>query len=441
MRIHVVTSREILDSRGNPTICASCELEDGVIAEASVPSGSSTGEKEAKELRDKNPKRFEGMGELLAVSNVNNIIGPALIHFEGSNQKELDAKLCELDGSPDKSNLGANAILAVSLANARAQAVSAGLELFQYINTLFLGALKRKYTIPTPMFNVLNGGKHAENNVDVQEAMIVPAGLKTFEEKLRAGAEIYHTLKNILINKGYDVGLGDEGGFAPNLGANEEIFSLLESAIKESGYPNAQVKISIDVAASELFMTGGRSDLKPACRQSRDAPRSDLPGSGGQYYLHDVQSGLSSDAMIKKISDWVEKYHLFSVEDGLSENDSSWGFLTKAITPAISIGDDLFATDPRRIELGAKEKTANGVIIKPNQIGTLTETLEAVKKAKEGKFTVVVAHRSGETEDSFIADLAVAIGADFIKSGAPARSERLAKYNRLSKIEDVLNYQ
>lgn len=413
MRIHVVSAREILDSRGNPTVCASAELEDGVIAEASVPSGASTGEREAKELRDRDSKRFEGMGELQAVSNVNNIIGPALVHFDGANQRGLDAKLCELDGSKDKSNLGANAILAVSLANARAQAISADLELFQYLNVMFLGALKKKYTIPTPMFNVLNGGKHAENNVDVQEAMIVPAGLKTFEEKLRAGAEIYHVLRNNLINKGYEVGLGDEGGFAPNLRVNEEIFDLLESAIKESGYPGNKISISIDMAASELF-------------------------SGGKYHMHDAQTNLSSDEMIEKISGWAGKYNLLSVEDGLDQDDGSWEKLTGGIAPVISIGDDLFATNPAKIEQGAKEKIATGVIIKPNQIGTLSETLEAVRKAKEGGLTVVVSHRSGETEDSFIADLAVAVGADFIKAGAPARSERLAKYNRLSKIEDVI---
>lgn len=435
MKIHAVTSREVLDSRGNPTISASCELEDGVIAEASVPSGASTGTYEAKELRDKNPKRFLGKGELLAVSNVNSVIGPALIHFDGGNQKELDKKLCELDGSHDKSNLGANAILAVSLANARAQAISTGLELFQYLGLLYTGALRRKYTIPTPMFNVLNGGAHAKNNVDMQETMIVPVGLATFEEKLRAGAEIYYALKNILINKGYDVGLGDEGGFAPNLDSNEEVFELLAVAISEAGYLKNQVRISVDVAASEL-LKGALKGFNP--RESKALKGLNPFKEGGQYHLHDVPSDLSSDDMVKKISGWAKKYNLLSVEDGLDQDDPLWGNLTKEISPTISIGDDLFTTNPARIEQGVKAKIANGVIIKPNQIGTLTETFEAIKKAKEGKFSIVVSHRSGETEDPFIADLAVAVSADFIKAGAPARSERLAKYNRLSKIEDVL---
>lgn len=445
MKIHSVTSREILDSRGNPTVCAAVELTDGVIAEASVPSGASTGKDEAHELRDGTKGRFMGMGVLAAVKNIDEVIGPALVQFEGADQKSLDHKICELDGTKRKENLGANAILAVSLANARAQSISAGLELFQYLGLLYSGALRKNYTIPTPMFNVLNGGKHAENDVDVQEAMVVPLKLKSFEQKLRAGSEIYHILRNNLINKGYDVGLGDEGGFAPDIGANEETFGLLETAILDAGYSQDQVRMSIDVAASELLDTqlaqpphlGGEGSSH--LRGERSPRLSESPGNF--YHLHNIQKTLSSDDMIAMISAWVKKYNLFSVEDGLSESDAAWGKLTEGIAPALSIGDDLFVTDPAKIKQGVKAKIAGGVIIKPNQIGALTETLEAVKEANKGGFSVVVSHRSGETEDSFIADLAVAVEADFIKAGAPARSERLAKYNRLSKIEDVLNCQ
>lgn len=410
MKIHSISAREILDSRGNPTVSVSVELEDGVIAEASVPSGASTGSAEAVELRDNNQDRFFGLGVLSAVRNVNEIIGPNLRGMEAM-QAEIDTRLNELDGTKTKENLGANAILGVSLAVARAQAISEGKELFEYLNELYG---KQKLTIPTPMFNILNGGKHAQNNLDVQEAMVVPKGLKSFEKKLRAGSEIYHLLRNLLINEGFAVGLGDEGGFAPHLPKNEAIFDYLEKAIKESGYTRDQIGISIDFAASEL-------------KKEKQV-----------YYLKNEQKKYSTSEIIKKISGWQRKYNFLSVEDGLAEDDSHWKELTEKIQPSISIGDDLFTTDAEKIELGAKEKLAGGVIIKPNQIGTLTETLEAIRVAKVGGMTVVVSHRSGETEDSFIADLAVAVGADFIKSGAPARSERLAKYNRLCKIEDVI---
>lgn len=420
MKIHATYAREILDSRGNPTISTTVELDDGVIAEASVPSGASIGSGEDLEIRDNDSDRFGGLGVLSAISNVNNVIGPAILGFEGGNQKLLDEKINLLDDTEKKENLGANAILSVSLANARAQSISCKLELFEYLALLFWGQKKDHFSLPIPMFNVLNGGAHAENNIDIQETMAVPIGFKSFEEKLRSGAEIYHILRNNLINQGLETGLGDEGGFAPVLSSNELVFKLIDTAIAESSYNDSQIKKSIDLAANSVF------DIKKNVY---------LLKNGNQY--------LGSEELISIISNWVKKYNLLSVEDGLAEKDPNWKKLTAEITPAISIGDDLFVTNPEKIELGSKEMLAGGVIIKPNQIGTLSETFNAVKKAKEGKMKVIVSHRSGETEDSFISDLAVAVEADYIKSGAPARSERLAKYNRLCKIEDVIreNYE
>lgn len=404
-----MTAREILDSRGNPTVSAICELEDGVMAEASVPSGASTGANEAKEIRD-GGKRYMGLGVLSAVENINTGIAPCILGKEFSNQEKLDNFLCNLDGTPDKSRYGANAILAVSMSFARAAAIFEGKELFEY-----LAENTTKYDLPTPMFNVLNGGKHAGNDVDIQESMVVPIGIKDFNEKLRAGSEIYHTLKNIIINRGLDAGLGDEGGFAPNLSGNEDVLKLLQEGIKIAGYSTNKVKISLDVAANSFF-----------------EPDHNI------YFLLADEKHLESKDLISTLSRWVKKYDIYSIEDGLSEMDNNWPDLTQKISPAVSVGDDLFVTDPKRIEAGAKQKIANGVIIKLNQIGTVTEAMEAVKVAKKSKMKVIVSHRSGETEDSFIADFAVAVGADFIKSGAPARSERLAKYNRLSKIEEIL---
>jgi enolase len=413
MKIQNITAREILDSRGNPTLSTTALLSDGVIAEASVPSGASTGKGEAVELRDKNRGRFMGMGELSAMSNVNNVIGPALRGYESTNQEEIDNLMIELDGTKDKGNLGANAILSVSLAVARATAVSEGLELYEYLSLLYTGEKECKYQIPTPMFNVLNGGKHAENNVDIQETMIVPTEFKTFAEKLRAGSEIYHILKSTLASSGKKTGLGDEGGFAPDVAKNEEVFTCIKQAIKESGYTGKKVRLSIDLAATELY-------------------------ANNKYQFINSGKSLTSQELINTLIGWSKDHNLLSIEDGLAENDSYWKDLTKKISPTLTIGDDLFTTNPEKIELGAKEKIASGVIIKPNQIGTLTETFEAIRKAKEGKLKVIISHRSGETEDSFIADLSVGVGADYIKSGAPARSERLAKYNRLCRIEEEI---
>lgn len=415
MKIEKITAREILDSRGNPTVAATVYLVDGVMAEASVPSGASTGATEAVELRDTAAKRFSGQGVMGAVSNIEKIISPNLVGQDASFQQKIDKIICDLDGTPGKKNLGANATLAVSLAVARAQATSDDLELFEYLSVKYRGSFGKKFTLPTPMFNILNGGKHANNNIDIQETMIVPVGLKTFADKLRAGSEIYHALKGNLASAGYETGLGDEGGFAPNLKDNEAVFHYLQGAITEAGYSLNKIKISLDIASDSLYN-----------------PRSNT------YILENGKKDLDAQRFIKLITSWVKKYHLFSVEDGLAEGDKKWPELTKFIAPALSIGDDLFTTHSAKINEGAKNSLANGVIIKPNQVGTLTETFQAIKAAQKNKFKVIVSHRSGETEDSFIADLAVAVGADFIKSGAPARSERLAKYNRLLRIEEMV---
>lgn len=415
MKIHRIEAREILDSRGNPTVSAVCELENGVIAEASVPSGASTGEKEAKELRDNDSKRFGGQGVLTAVGIINNTISPELIGFSAFDQEGVDKKLIEIDGSDNFERIGANSSLAVSMAVARAAAVYEGVELFEYLRGIF-NKNNEEFSCPMPMFNILNGGKHAGNKLDIQETMIVPMGFKSFEEKLRAGSEIYQALKHSLLNEGLDIGLGDEGGFAPDFKSNQAPMVWAQKAIEVAGYDLEKVRISVDIAAGSFF---------------------DEKSEKYRFELEKTQ--LDSSEMIKKISSWVKKFNLFSVEDGLFEDDTSWKLLTAAIAPAVSIGDDLFVTHAEKIELGAKEKMANGVIIKPNQVGTISQTLEAVRVAQTNGLKVVVSHRSGETEDSFIADLAVAVGADFIKSGAPARSERLAKYNRLCQIEDIIN--
>lgn len=415
MKIHAITAREILDSRGNPTVICEVELADGTIAEASVPSGASKGSREAFELRDGIKSRFGGKGVLLAVSHVNEIIGPALIGALSDDQRAIDQKLLEIDGTTDKSLLGANAICAVSLAVAKAEAVSRGWELFEYLSFLFWGQKQQKYTLPTPMFNILNGGVHAQNNIDIQETLIVPVGFKRFEEKLRAGAEIYQVLKSALAARGFFTGLGDEGGFAPDFDKNESVLKWADESIAKANYSRKKVSLSLDVAASELF------DSKAQ-----------------KYLLKADKKRLDSEEMIKYLKSLAIKYQLLSVEDGLSENDGNWVMLTQDLLPTITIGDDLYTTNPAKIEEGIAGGLSGGVIIKPNQIGTLSETLEAIRVAQRGGLKIVISHRSGETEETFIADLAVAVRAEFIKSGAPARSERLAKYNRLTKIEDLI---
>jgi enolase len=415
MKIEKITAREILDSRGSPTVAATVYLTDGVMAEASVPSGASTGKSEAVELRDGDKERFSGQGVLRAVDNIVKKIAPALVGRDAKDQPLIDKIICGLDGTEDKRNLGANATLAVSLAVARAQAISDELELYQYLSVKYRGSFGQKYTLPTPMFNILNGGKHAANNLDIQEAMIVPVGFAKFSDKLEAGAEIYHTLKENLISDGFAVGLGDEGGFAPSLKNNESVIIYLEKAISEAGFSKRKIRISLDVAASSFFNQRTKTYI--------------LKGDG---------KDLDATRYLRLLIGWAKKHRLYSIEDGLEETDKHWPELTKALLPTLSIGDDLFTTHADKIKDGAKSKAANGVIIKPNQIGTLTETFKAIKTAQKNGFKVIISHRSGETEDSFIADLAVAVGADFIKSGAPARSERLAKYNRLLKIEELV---
>lgn len=415
MKILEISAREILDSRGIPTVAATCILKDGSTAESSVPSGASTGYDEAFELRDNDKSRYGGKGVLRAIENINQLIAPEINGLDAKDQQKIDRRMIRIDGTPNKSFLGANSILAVSLAVAKAQSLSDDLEFFEYLATKFRGAYSKKYTIPTPMFNIINGGKHADNNIDIQETMIVPTGLMGFEPKLRAGAEIYQALRSELILRGHSVGLGDEGGFAPNLDSNDEVFVYVNKAINGAGYSNEDVRVSLDVAASSFYDQKSKT-----------------------YQLSGKVRGLDTRRMILLLEAWAKRFDLLSIEDGLFEDDPAWKELTLSIAPSYSIGDDLLVTNPKKIELAAKEKSANGVIIKPNQIGTLTETFEAIKIAQKNNFKIIVSHRSGETTDSFIADLAVAVGADFIKSGAPARSERLAKYNRLLKIEKIL---
>ena len=416
MKIQKITAREIFDSRGNPTVAASCWLVDGTVAEAAVPSGASTGRDEAFELRDGDPKRFNGLGVLRAIANIEKIISPALIGQDAKDQSGIDKKMIQIDGSENKENLGANSILAVSLAVARAQAIADDIELYEYLGVKFNGAHRKRYYLPTPMFNVINGGKHAENNIDIQETMIVPIIFKSFKEKMRAGVEIYQALKKELFLEGLSVGLGDEGGFAPNLRSNKNVFVYIERAIEEAGYSKNSVRIAIDLAADSLYDSKKKT-----------------------YLLRAEKKDFDPNRLINILSLWARDYKIFSIEDGLFENDNKWSELTKKIKPTLSIGDDLLVTQKKKIEKAAKEKKANGVIIKLNQVGTLSEAVGAVKEAQKNKLKVIVSHRSGETSDPFIADFAVAAGADFIKSGAPARSERLAKYNRLLRIEEHIN--
>lgn len=403
-----VKARQILDSRGNPTLEVEVYLSDGSVGRSAVPSGASTGTHEALELRDKE-KEYRGMSVRKAVHNVEEIIAPALVGMDGENQAEVDKRLIELDGTRNKSRLGANAILGVSMGVARAEAQSHGLSLYRY-----LGGIARM--LPVPFMNVLNGGKHADNNLDIQEFMIVPAGAASFSEALRMGSEVYHSLKNVLKEKGYSTAVGDEGGFAPRLGSNEEALELLTKAIEEAGYrPGEHVYLAIDAAASE-FYKGGRYHLK---------------GEGWE--------GDAAD-LVRKYAGWVSKFPVVSIEDGLSEDDwEGWRHLNEEMGARIQIiGDDLFVTSKERILEGIARKAANSVLIKVNQVGTVTETLEAIEVARLHGMRWMISHRSGETEDTFIADLAVATGAGQIKSGAPARTERVAKYNQLLRIEEEL---
>ncbi len=416
MKIKKIFAWEILDSRGTPTIETTTILEDGSMGRASVPSGASTGKYEAVELRDSDKKRYFGKGVLKAIENVNQIIAKALVGYEASKQKEIDQKLIELDGTENKSHLGANAILSISLSVARAQAQSEKIPLYQYL-TRFNPDFNGVYLTPIPEMNVINGGQHANWSTDIQEFMLFPIGVDSISEAIRVNAEIYYQLKLILKSKKYSITVGDEGGFAPtNLTSNEEPFQLLIEACQKAGYqPGKDVFFGIDVAASEFY-------------------------ENGQYHLKKENKILTSDELLNFYQNLVKKYPIISIEDGFAEDD--WeGFkkLTQVLGDRIqTIGDDLYVTNPKRLKKGIKEKSTNAILIKLNQIGTLTETIETILLAKNNGFKTIISHRSGETEDTFIADLAVAMGAGQIKSGAPARSERTAKYNQLMRIEREL---
>ena len=405
-----VYAREIMDSRGNPTVEVEVYLEDGTIGRAAVPSGASTGQFEAVELRDSESSRYLGKGVLQAVANVNDIIGPAILGFDASEQVAIDGVMIELDGTPNKAKLGANAILGVSMAVARAAAESYDLPLFQY-----LGGTNAK-ELPVPMMNILNGGAHADNNVDIQEFMIMPIGASSFMEALRYCAEVYHTLKGVLKAKGLATGVGDEGGFAPNLGSNEEALQVITEAIEKAGLVVGEdIVFAIDAASSEFY-------------------------KDGKYHLAGEGKVKTAAEMVEYYAELCEKYPIYSIEDGLAEEDwEGWKLLTDRLGKTVQlVGDDLFVTNTERLSRGIKEDTANAILIKVNQIGTLTETFDAIEMAKRAGYTAVISHRSGETEDSTIADIAVAVNAGQIKTGAPARSERVAKYNQLLRIEDML---
>ncbi|MBU1099665.1 MAG: phosphopyruvate hydratase [Bacteroidetes bacterium] len=409
-----VLGREILDSRGNPTIEVEVLLESGIIGRAAVPSGASTGEHEAVELRDGDKTRYLGKGVLNAVENVNEKIADELVDFDASDQVAIDNFLCELDGTPNKSVLGANAILGVSLACARAAAEALGLPLYRYI-----GGVNAKI-LPVPMMNILNGGSHADNTVDFQEFMVMPVGAESFAEALRMGTETFHHLKAVLKAKGYSTSVGDEGGFAPNLKSNEETIDLILQAITNAGYkPGVDISLALDVASSEMF----------------DKEK------GKYIFFKSDKSEKTSDQMIEIYSKLVNQYPIISIEDGLDENDwEGWKNLTSALGSKIQIvGDDLFVTNTEKLARGIENDTANSILIKVNQIGTLTETLDAIEMAKKAGYTTVISHRSGETEDSTIADIAVATNAGQIKTGSACRSDRIAKYNQLLRIEEELD--
>ena len=404
-----VSAREILDSRGNPTIEAEVTLKNGIIGVSAVPSGVSTGEHEAVELRDGDERRYRGKGVLKAVENVEKIIGPAVKGLDPVDQVGLDRRLIELDGTPNKGRLGANAILSISLASARAAAQQLKLPLYRYLG----GPLSR--VLPVPMMNILNGGAHASNNVDVQEFMIMPVGASSFNTALRWGAEVFHALKDLLKEKGLSVAVGDEGGFAPDLESNEQALEYVMEAIERAGYkPGSQIVLALDIAASELGDAAG--------------------------YAIDGQKGLSAREMTQMYVDWCERYPIRSIEDGLDENDwDGWKELTRALRTQIQlVGDDIFVTNTDRLLRGIAADVANSILIKVNQIGTLTETLKAIELARTAGYTAVISHRSGETEDTFIADLAVATAVGQIKTGSLSRSDRTAKYNRLLRIEEEL---
>ncbi len=409
--IDEVVAREIMDSRGNPTVEVDVYLEDGTRGRAAVPSGASTGAHEAVELRDGDSTRYGGKGVLTAVDNINDKIGPEIVDMIATNQRGIDMRLLDLDGTDNKANLGANAILGVSLAVARAAAESLHLPLYQYIGGV------NAYTLPVPMMNILNGGAHADSNVDLQEFMVMPIGAESFSEALRMGSEVFHALRKVLKGRGLSTGYGDEGGFAPNLGSNEEAVQIIIEAIEQAGYkPGGDIALALDCAATELY-------------------------EDGKYNLKGEGRILTGAEMVDFYARWVDKYPIISIEDACSEDDwDTWKLLTDRIGGHVQlVGDDLFVTNTTRLAKGIASGTANSILIKVNQIGTLTETLDAIEMAKRAGYTAVVSHRSGETEDSTIADIVVATNAGQIKTGAPNRTDRVAKYNQLLRIEEELD--
>jgi enolase len=406
-----VHAREILDSRGNPTVEAEVALESSAMGRAAVPSGASTGENEAVELRDGDKFRYLGKGVRLAVENINKTIANAIVGKDAFDQAEIDQTMIDLDDTPNKSKLGANAILAVSLATARAAAAELEIPLYRHIG----GTIAR--TLPVPLMNIINGGAHADNNVDFQEFMIVPAGAPSFSEALRWGAEVFHTLKGVLKKRGYSTSVGDEGGFAPSLKSNDEAIEAILEAINTAGYtPGEQIAIALDPASSEFYEEG--------------------------QYVFKKSDGrrLDSEDMVQFWVTWARQYPIISIEDGLAENDwNGWATLTEELGDTVQlVGDDLFVTNTQYLERGIEEIVANSILIKVNQIGTLTETLDAIELAKTNNYTAVISHRSGETEDSFIADLAVATNAGQVKTGSASRTDRIVKYNQLLRIEEEL---
>ena len=408
-----IKAREILDSRGNPTVEADVFLSDGSFGRAAVPSGASTGENEAVELRDGDKSRYLGKGVLKAVANVENEIEPALLGYDATDQGSLDKRMIELDGTPTKARLGANAILAVSLASARAAADALYIPLYRYLGGVHANIL------PVPMMNIINGGAHADNSVDPQEFMIVPHGAPTFADAIRYGSEVFHNLKTVLKKRGYATSVGDEGGFAPNLKSNEEAVEVIVEAIQKAGYkPGQDVSIALDPAASEFYDTEKKKYV----------------------FKKSDKRELSSEEMVAFYDNWTRQYPIVSLEDGLAEDDwEGWRLLTEKLGSRIQlVGDDLFVTNVKRLQRGIDEGVANSILIKVNQIGTVTETLEAIELGRRYGYTSVISHRSGETEDTFIADLAVATGAGQIKTGSTSRTDRIAKYNQLLRIEEEL---
>jgi len=407
-----IRAREILDSRGNPTVEADVELENGIIGTACVPSGASTGSREALELRDKDPLRYNGKGVLTAVENVNTHIREPLLGHDVENQKDLDQRMIEIDGTDNKGSLGANAILSVSLAAVKAAAMAKGMALYEYLAEL--DGSPGRYSMPVPMMNILNGGEHADNNVDIQEFMILPVGAANFSEALRCGTEVFHTLKSVLSERGLNTAVGDEGGFAPDLPSNEAALEAILESIEKAGYSAGKdVYLGLDCAASEFY---------------RD----------NTYVLGSEKRSFDSEGFTEYLVDLTRRYPIISIEDGMDESDwEGWGLLTDVIGREIQlVGDDLFVTNSEILQKGIDTKVANSILIKLNQIGTLTETLETIHLAKSAGYTTVISHRSGETEDTTIADLAVATAAGQIKTGSLSRSDRIAKYNRLLRIED-----